>query len=119
MERTKPTGRVVGIDLIPAQPPKGVSTIQGNFLSPDVQSMVKQFLMASASRNGAQQEPDVQNRAAQEAGGAHDTTNGVQSRDLDQGLSPNPIEASPPATVNHRLVDVRASQYPHAPWQHN
>lgn len=35
---------VVGIDLIPAQPPKGVSTIQGNVLSPAVQLMAKEFL---------------------------------------------------------------------------
>ncbi|TPX15823.1 uncharacterized protein E0L32_000157 [Thyridium curvatum] len=43
-ERTKPTGRILGIDLIPAQPPRGVSTIQGDFLSPHVQHLVKQFL---------------------------------------------------------------------------
>lgn len=35
----------MGIDIIPAQPPKGVSTIQGNFLSPDVQEMVKDYLI--------------------------------------------------------------------------
>jgi 21S rRNA (uridine2791-2'-O)-methyltransferase len=40
----KPGGRVLGIDIIPAMPPKGVSTIQGNFLSPGVQAMAKQFL---------------------------------------------------------------------------
>jgi 21S rRNA (uridine2791-2'-O)-methyltransferase len=44
VERTKPRGRIVGIDIIPAQPPKGVSTIQGNFLSKGVQAEVKQFL---------------------------------------------------------------------------
>ena len=44
VERTKPTGRVIGIDIIPAQPPKGVSTIQGNFLSKEVQEEVKRFL---------------------------------------------------------------------------
>ncbi|CAK7267224.1 2' O-ribose methyltransferase [Sporothrix epigloea] len=44
VERTKPTGRVLGIDLIPAQPPRGVSTIQGNFLAPTVRQMVKDFL---------------------------------------------------------------------------
>jgi 21S rRNA (uridine2791-2'-O)-methyltransferase len=43
-ERTKPNGRIVGIDIIPAQPPKGVSTIQGNFLSAGVQDEVKRFL---------------------------------------------------------------------------
>ena len=48
MDRTKPNGRVVGIDLIPAQPPRGVSTIQGDFLSPVVQNMVKQYLVEFA-----------------------------------------------------------------------
>ncbi|TLS26379.1 hypothetical protein PpBr36_05341 [Pyricularia pennisetigena] len=45
MERTKPGGRVLGIDVIPAQPPPGVATIQGNFLSPVVQGMVKRFVV--------------------------------------------------------------------------
>ncbi|RFU28704.1 hypothetical protein B7463_g7637, partial [Scytalidium lignicola] len=45
VERTKPNGRIIGIDIIPAQPPKGVSTIQGNFLSPAVQEEVKRFLL--------------------------------------------------------------------------
>lgn len=34
----------MGIDIIPAEPPKGVSTIQGNFLSAAVQAEVKEFL---------------------------------------------------------------------------
>ena len=45
VERTKPNGRILGIDIIPAQPPKGVSTIQGNFLSAGVQGEVKRFLL--------------------------------------------------------------------------
>lgn len=44
MDRTKPNGRVLGVDIIPAQPPKGVSTIQGNFLAPDVQEYILDFL---------------------------------------------------------------------------
>ena len=44
LDRTSPNGRVIGIDIIPAQPPKGVSTIQGNFLSRAVQDEVKTFL---------------------------------------------------------------------------
>lgn len=43
-DRTKPNGRVLGVDIIPAQPPKGVSTIQGNFLAPDVQRYILDFL---------------------------------------------------------------------------
>ncbi|KAK0708405.1 FtsJ-like methyltransferase-domain-containing protein [Lasiosphaeris hirsuta] len=56
VERTKPDGRVVGIDLIPAQPPRGVSTIQGNFLSPRVQAMVKQFLVDIERREAEERE---------------------------------------------------------------
>jgi 21S rRNA (uridine2791-2'-O)-methyltransferase len=44
IDLTKPRGRVLGVDLIPVQPPKGVSTIQGDFLSPDVQAEIKSFL---------------------------------------------------------------------------
>lgn len=47
MDRTFPNGRVLGIDIIPALPPKGVSTIQGNFLSQSVQEEVKKFLRES------------------------------------------------------------------------
>ncbi|CAG8167967.1 unnamed protein product [Penicillium salamii] len=42
--RTQPHGRVIGVDLIPAQPPKGVSTIQGNFLAPEIQTYIRDFL---------------------------------------------------------------------------
>lgn len=38
---------MVGIDVIPAQPPAGVSTIQGNFLSQAVQDEFKKFLRES------------------------------------------------------------------------
>ena len=50
MERTKPHGRVVGIDLLPAQPPKGVSTIQGNFLTLATRNLVKDYLKEYAQR---------------------------------------------------------------------
>lgn len=43
-DRTFPNGQVIGIDIIPAQPPKGVSTIQGNFLSQGVQEEAKSLL---------------------------------------------------------------------------
>ncbi|KAJ9300061.1 hypothetical protein DTO271G3_2178 [Paecilomyces variotii] len=44
VSRTQPGGRVLGVDIIPAQPPKGVSTVQGNFLSPAIQSYIRDFL---------------------------------------------------------------------------
>ncbi|KAI5294372.1 2' O-ribose methyltransferase [Ascosphaera acerosa] len=43
-EMTKPNGRVIGVDIIPAQPPAGVSTIQGNFLLPQIQAYVREYL---------------------------------------------------------------------------
>jgi 21S rRNA (uridine2791-2'-O)-methyltransferase len=44
VDRTQPNGRVLGVDIIPAQPPKGVSTIQGNFLAPEIQAYIQDFL---------------------------------------------------------------------------
>ncbi|KAJ2968607.1 hypothetical protein NQ176_g9096 [Zarea fungicola] len=44
LDRTRPSGKVIGIDLIPAEPPRGVATFQGDFLSPAVQKMVKDFI---------------------------------------------------------------------------
>ncbi|TRX97259.1 hypothetical protein FHL15_002053 [Xylaria flabelliformis] len=66
VERTKPHGRIIGIDLIPAQPPKGVSTIQGNFLSPVVQNIVKEYLVEFAQRRST---PDRDTEASDDEEG--------------------------------------------------
>ena len=42
--RVGETGRVVGIDVIPAQPPRGVSALQGDFLSAGVRGLVREFV---------------------------------------------------------------------------
>ncbi|KAL4960923.1 FtsJ-like methyltransferase-domain-containing protein [Aspergillus stella-maris] len=55
LTRTKPNGRVLGVDIIPSQPPKGVSTIQGNFLDLEVQAYVRDFV-----RNPRRGRPFVQ-----------------------------------------------------------
>lgn len=44
VNRTQPGGRVVGIDVIPAQPPRGVSTLQGDFLSAEIREEVRNFV---------------------------------------------------------------------------
>ncbi|WXC43472.1 hypothetical protein QX201_003227 [Fusarium graminearum] len=68
VEKTKPHGRVIGIDLIPAQPPRGVATFQGDFLSPDVQEMVKNFILESHRRPPPlQDEGDPENSTPDEA----------------------------------------------------
>lgn len=61
VNRTSPDGRVIGIDLIPAQPPRGVSTIQGNFLSPTIQAEVRQYV----------QDPDLGRARRQVASAEH------------------------------------------------
>jgi len=68
LERTKPNGRIVGIDLIPAQPPKGVSAIQGNFLAPGVQGMVKRWLVEGerARREGKEVEGEGEEEGKRE-----------------------------------------------------
>jgi len=35
---------VIGVDILPATPPRGVSTIQGDFLSPAIQAEVRSFV---------------------------------------------------------------------------
>ncbi|KAJ9483786.1 hypothetical protein VN97_g9608 [Penicillium thymicola] len=54
--RTQPHGRVLGVDIIPAQPPKGVSTIQGNFLAPEIQTYIRDFLRSPD--RGRPRQPD-------------------------------------------------------------
>lgn len=44
IDKVRPDGRVIGVDIIPAPPPYGVSTIQGNFLCPLVQDMLRDFV---------------------------------------------------------------------------
>lgn len=49
---------MIGIDIIPAQPPKGVSTIQGDFLSDVVQEEVKRHLRDLTTQNLSENEPE-------------------------------------------------------------
>lgn len=47
VERTKNQGRVFGVDILLTQPPPGVCSIQGNFLSKNVQNELKRLLKNS------------------------------------------------------------------------
>ena len=46
MACTHPGGRVIGIDILPAIPPRGASTFQGNFLDEKVQLSLRRYLSA-------------------------------------------------------------------------
>ncbi|KAK4194026.1 putative ribosomal RNA methyltransferase [Triangularia verruculosa] len=58
LDRTSPNGTVIGIDLLPAQPPRGVSTIQGNFLNRKVQEMCKGFILEADRKRREGREED-------------------------------------------------------------
>ncbi|KAF3018109.1 2' O-ribose methyltransferase [Neopestalotiopsis sp. 37M] len=112
-ERTKPTGQIVGIDLIPAQPPKGVSTIQGNFLNPAVQNLVKEYL-----REFSRKQPEYKKSAEDEEGAILDAE---EFEALIKG-KPSYIDAERADTAEHapfddggRLVDVVLSDMSE-PW---
>ena len=95
IDRTQPHGRVVGIDLLPTQPPRGVSTIQGNFLSPDVQAEVRRYVQdceRGRARNGQttqgsgqqrqQQQQQQQQQQKQQQEERDDETRGVENGDM-------------------------------------
>lgn len=43
-QKTRPNGRVIGVDLLCLPPPEGVTTLQGNFLSQEVQLRLEDIL---------------------------------------------------------------------------
>ncbi|KAK2023866.1 FtsJ-like methyltransferase [Colletotrichum zoysiae] len=121
VERTKPNGQILGIDIIPAQPPKGVSTIQGNFLSPDVQDMVKEYLSRAKSRKSSSPPPSSEYEQDDEAAVMDD---GPSYIDMERAASETATaaEAPPPDSTadgtdakKGRLVDVVLSDMS-APW---
>ncbi|KAI4598705.1 2' O-ribose methyltransferase [Pestalotiopsis sp. 9143b] len=97
-ERTKPSGQIVGIDLIPAQPPKGVSTIQGNFLNPAVQSLVKEYL-----REFARKRPEYR-RSAEDVENGDPILNAEEFEALIKG-KPSYIDAERADTAEHAPFD--------------
>jgi 21S rRNA (uridine2791-2'-O)-methyltransferase len=103
LDRTRPSGRVLGIDLLPAQPPRGVSAIQGNFLSPAVRDLVKTFLLDANRRAKAarpQQPPDEDAEVGEDR---------VVAEARPSYLAADKLEAlTPEAEVkgDERLVDV-------------
>ncbi|UKZ62599.1 uncharacterized protein TrAtP1_003840 [Trichoderma atroviride] len=118
VERTRPYGQVIGIDLIPAQPPKGVATFQGDFLSPVVQQLLKEFI--------AQAHHDRQSRAAQfddngEDDLKSDRTLIEQPSYIDLERHSTEASKSPPGSIptkstSKNLVDIVLSDMS-APWE--
>ncbi|KAL8871562.1 MAG: hypothetical protein Q9174_002634 [Haloplaca sp. 1 TL-2023] len=125
-DRTDPGGRVIGIDVIPAQPPTGVSTIQGNFLSASVRGEVKKFLQETRRSNAGpaiHTEPENRSIAVDElepnaqSSLEYDRHPGVHEIERDDGST---VTSSTSIGVRHhdeeRLVDVVLSDMS-APWE--
>lgn len=106
MNRTRPGGRILGVDIIPAQPPKGVSTIQGNFLAPQTQAYIQEFL--SNPNRGR----------SREFGGLDHASNSLLESEI-AAKQPGPTgEGEEETTLNKELektVDVVLSDMS-APW---
>ncbi|KAM5368335.1 hypothetical protein ACJA88_010996 [Fusarium oxysporum] len=101
VERTRPNGRVIGIDLIPAQPPRGVATFQGDFLSPVVQEMVKNFILES------HQNPPVGQEIEKTGSGTEEgiTVDRPSYLDMERHTGQNEPPASGPEGSSKRIVD--------------
>lgn len=80
--RVGESGRVVGIDVIPAQPPRGVSALQGDFLSAGVQGLVREFVREWKSGEAeeealAREEEEGEVRSVVERAKGHPVTVGI------------------------------------------
>ncbi|UQC75930.1 FtsJ-like methyltransferase [Colletotrichum lupini] len=122
VERTKPNGQILGIDIIPAQPPKGVSTIQGNFLSPDVQGMVKDYLERARhrKRNSLPAEEDEEQENDEEESPADSEATVIEEKPSYIDMERAAFETSSTAkdgseAKKGRLVDIMLSDMS-APW---
>lgn len=118
-DATAPHGVVVGIDLIPAQPPRGVTSIQGDFLSPRVRALVKDVLVEQVRRKerdrGQRQEvdttssaPPASDRSDPEAQGAEGSVVADQPSYIDQEkqATQDIEEATEAEEEEQRMVDV-------------
>jgi 21S rRNA (uridine2791-2'-O)-methyltransferase len=98
VSKTSPGGRVVGIDILPVQPPRGVSTIQGNFLSERVQEEVRRFVRDEGAGRMRERVPMVEDGGVVIEDIDSDEHGGyAEPHDLD--LSPEPsisTSAAPP-----------------------
>ncbi|KAH7148966.1 FtsJ-like methyltransferase-domain-containing protein [Dactylonectria macrodidyma] len=118
IERTRPHGRVIGIDLIPAQPPRGVTTFQGDFLSPGVQAMVKAFILDSHQRHPTPPlSPDDQDTEQSDEDMHAQDVDPPSYIDMERHAVPSSESSALPSDASSkRLVDVVLSDMS-APWE--
>ncbi|KAK7203378.1 ribosomal RNA large subunit methyltransferase J [Myxozyma melibiosi] len=72
VDHTRPNGRVLGIDILPAAPPKGAIAVQGDFMSPLVQAGIKEYLENpdEVEKRAVEGDQTKQQESGQESGSA-------------------------------------------------
>lgn len=118
IDRTSPGGYVLGIDVIPAQPPKGVSTIQGNFLSSAVQDRVKIYLRELKKGSSRLLNPSIQgqsNEAAADDELADMAIDYWEREKQSRVITSTPDNGEPEVHGEEKMVDVVLSDMS-APW---
>lgn len=78
VERTQPRGRVLGIDLLPAVPPKGASAIQGNFLDEGARGLVRGWVVEVEGRWRREREERVGEEGGEGVGGDGEGGEGLE-----------------------------------------
>ncbi|KAF3939377.1 hypothetical protein ABW19_dt0208031 [Dactylella cylindrospora] len=89
VSKTAPNGRVIGVDLLPAQPPKGASSIQGDFLSPGIQASIRKYL--SDPDRGRRRPPQSLQRVPDEPAPYISTAEGEDEDATTAKIDTNPI----------------------------
>lgn len=132
-DATAPNGVVVGIDLIPAQPPRGVTSIQGDFLSPRVRALVKDVLVeqvrrkerdrrerqqvdppAAAAANSASEQVDAISEGAEAEGSV--VTDQPSYIDQEKQATQDIEAATGAEEEGQRMVDVSCARGLEATW---
>lgn len=107
MERTKPHGKVIGIDLIPAEAPRGVITFQGDFLSPMVQKLVKDLIIETHERK-----PQSPPEQSEESVSGEDQVEVERPSYFDMERHASQEQVVSTEASQRRLVDVGAPSSP-------
>lgn len=101
MERTKPHGKVIGIDLIPAEAPRGVISFQGDFLSPMVQKLIKDLIVEEHERK-----PQSPPEEGEESGSGEEKVDVERPSYFDMERQASQEQDASSAGSQRRLVDV-------------
>lgn len=113
-------GKVVGIDVIPAQPPRGVSALQGDFLGRETQQRLREFVREGSGlgRGRGEEEGEGGQKGVIERARASSTESAPDAPTSDKKLSLPPSDSALGRVVDVVLSDMCAPwpQLPINPW---